>query len=306
MTKPLDSMVGEYLTGRRALGFALRGQDRLLHDFARFVSEANPDGPINSAIAVQWACLHPTNRTRRLSFVREFARYCAIFDPRTEVPSARLLGPRCGLRCAPHIYTPAQIRLIMQRADNLGKISTLQPHTYQTFFGLLACTGLRAGEARRLRQNDFDPAVGTLHVPATKFSPERCLPLHPTTVQALIRYQQVRSWMAGGDHFFVNRNGRPLLACLIDRVFRRITADIPCSGDRPRPRPHDLRHTFATNWIAEWSRKDRPLSHYLLRLASYLGHRNMTMTWWYVSSDQRALEEAADRFNRHRHGRDRT
>jgi hypothetical protein len=31
----------------------------------------------------------------------------------------------------------------------------------------------------------------------------------------------------------------------------------------------------------------------------------MEMTWWYVSSDRRALEEAAERFAHHRHGRDR-
>jgi integrase len=246
----------------------------------------------------------PTCGARRLSVIREFARYCAIFEPRTEVPSARLLGPRCGLRCAPHIFTPAQIRLLLQRAANLPKQSLLQPHTYQTFFGLLACTGLRTGEARRLRLCDFDPVAGTLRVPSVKFSPERILPLHSTTVQALDHYKRLRTFLLGGEHLFVSRNAQPLRASLVDRAFRRIAAGIPCSGDRPRPRPHDLRHTFATQWIAQWSREDRPLSHYLLRLASYLGHRNMAMTWWYVSSDQRALAEAADRFARHRHGRD--
>jgi integrase len=216
----------------------------------------------------------------------------------------RPVHPLGYLRRAPHLFTPEQVRLILQRAASLPKISPLRPHTFATFFGLLACTGLRPGEARRLRLRDFDPIAGTLQVPATKFSPERCLPLHPSAVQALVRYQRLRTFLVAGDHFFVSRCGRPLRTCLIDRAFRRITAGIPCNGDRPRPRPHDFRHTFAINWIAQWSRQARPLSHYLLRLASYLGHRNMEMTWWYVSSDRRALEAAAERFACHRHGRD--
>jgi integrase len=243
-------------------------------------------------------------RSRRLIIVRGFARYCAIEDPRTQIPAAGLLGS-AYVRRVPHIFTPDQVRLIMQRAGGLPKISPLRPRTFETFFGLLACTGLRPGEARRLRLGDFDPVAGTLQVPATKFSPERRLPLHPSTVQALVRYQRLRTFLVAGDHFFVSHYGRPLRTCLIDRAFRRVTADIPGNGDRPRPRPHDFRHTFATNWIAQCSHQTRPLSHYLLRLASYLGHRNMEMTWWYVSSDRRALEEAAERFAHHRHGRDR-
>ena len=260
--------------------------------------------PITEAIAVQWACQRPMGRPRRLNIVRGFARYCAIEDPRTEIPASDILGS-AYVRRAPHIYTPEQIQMIMQRAASLPKISPLRPRTFETFFGLLACTGLRAGEARRLRLCDFDPVAGTINVPATKFSPERRLPLHPTTVQALVRYQRLRTFLVAGGYFFVSHFGRPLRSCLVDRAFRRVTADIPGNGDRPRPRPHDFRHTFATNWVAQWSRQARPLSHYLLRLASYLGHRNMEMTWWYVSSDRRALEEAAERFARHRQGRDR-
>lgn len=304
MNVSLDSRVESYLAGRRALGFVLKGQEKLLHDFAQFADAASPGGPITETTAIQWARLRPKGQSRRLNIVRGFARYCAIEDPRTQIPMTGLLG-RAYTRRAPHIFTPEQVRLIMQRAAELPKISPLRPSTFATFFGLLACTGLRPGEARRLRLCDFDPIAGTLRVPATKFSPERLLPLHPSSVQALVRYQRLRTFLVAGDHFFVSRHGRPLRTCLIDRAFRRITADIPCNGERPRPRPHDFRHTFATNWIAQWSRQARPLSHYLLRLASYLGHRNMEMTWWYVSSDRGALEQAAERFARHRHGRDR-
>lgn len=304
MNGPLDSMVESYLAERRALGFLLHDSGRLLHDFARFVDGTSPGQPITTAIAIQWACLRPTGRPRRLDAVRGFACYCAITDPRTQIPSARLLGPRY-VRRAPHIFTPEQVTLIMQRAASLPKISPSRPHTFETFFGLLACTGLRAGEARRLRCHDFDPNAGTLLVPATKFSPERLLPLHRSTVRALVRYQKLRKRLVPfGEHFFVSLYGRPLRTCLIDRAFRSVTTDMPCNGDRPRPRPHDFRHTFATNWVAQWSREARPLSHYLLRLASYLGHRNMAMTWWYVSGDQRALDAAAEQFGRYRHGRD--
>lgn len=305
--KPAPSLlplVTAYLAHRRSLGYLLCGDEKLLREFAAFVAATGLGRRITTAIAVQWACQRPASQARRLSVVRMFARFCTLTQPGIEIPPPGLVGPYL-IRRPPHLYTSAQVRLILQRCRTLScRRSPLRADTFATFVGLLACTGLRSGEARRLRCRDFDPQNGTLLVPATKWSPQRLLPLHPSAVRALVDYQRTRRRLVpGGEHFFVGPHGRALDRASIAHTFAKVVRGIKSNGVRPRPRPHDFRHTFATRWIAEWSRQSAPLTHHLLRLSVYLGHRDLAATWWYVSADAAALDHAAQRFARYRHGR---
>ena len=177
------ALAKRYLAHRRTLGFTLRIEGALLLDFARFADRTAPRQPLTISLALSWATL-PVGTTslyhaKRLEAVRGFSRYCAALDPRTEIPPSRLLGPAYR-RIAPHIYTLKQTRLLLRRAAALPPAGSLGPLTCVTFIGLLAWTGLRVIEARRLRPEDFDASAGTLRVAAAKSSPERLLPLHPS------------------------------------------------------------------------------------------------------------------------------
>ena len=229
---------------------------------------------------------------------RGFARYCASFDSRTQVTEPDLLGS-CVERIRPHIFTAGQTRLLLSRARRLSvQHSPLHPLTYETLIGLLACTGMRPGEALRLRVSDFDPSCGQL---PCKFSPERIIPLHATSVAALQRYLQMRRMrFPSGESFFVNAAGQALAPRRTAKVFARLTRGIVSNGQRPTLRMVDFRHTFASARIAQWSRRSEPLAHHLLLLARYLGHSSFKSTWWYVSSDPAALQGACERF-RHFH-----
>jgi integrase len=127
--------------------------------------------------------------------------------------------------------------------------------------------------------------------------------LHPTAVQALNRYVTLRRrCFPFTDSFFVGVTGRPLGTGSTESVFDRLAVGVTSNGDFPRPRMTDFRHTFASRWIAEWSVQAKPVSHYLLLLARYLGHKNFASTWWYVTSDPCSLRAAADTFWRfHQH-----
>ena len=97
MTPPsFHRLVDEYLTTRRGLGFDLETAEGLLRDFASHADRIGHDGPVTIELAVEWArssrSSNPAQAVRRLTVVRQFARYCARFDPATEVPPAGLLG----------------------------------------------------------------------------------------------------------------------------------------------------------------------------------------------------------------------
>jgi integrase len=303
-------LAGQYLAHRRKLGFALSSQGQHIRAFARFADRIAPGQPLKTSLALQWAS-QPKSRYRgylaaRLSSLRNFARYCATIDPRSEVPAVGLLGPEYQRR-TPHIYSPGEIALIMQRARALPTDrSSLHARTYETVIGLIATTGVRPSEAVRVRLIDFDPLTALLRILPAKTSPLRCLPLHPSTVRTLQDYQRAR-WQAFpfGERLFVGLHGWPIQLHQLEFVFRRLAHSVPSNGARPAPRLMDLRHTFATKLIAHWTCQKAPVAHRLLLLSRYLGHRHILSTWWYVSSDPAALRYAAEQFRRfHSQSRD--
>jgi len=315
MAVSLSTLARRYLAHRRKLGFLLRVEGQQVLKFAQFADRAAPHRPITTALALQWATLPRTPNRRlyhakRLESLRGFAKFCAVLDPRTEVPLTHLIGP-AHRRQAPHIYPAAQVRLLLRRAAALPlkfhPAEPLRALTYVTLIGLLACTGLRMGEALRLREKDFDEQAGTLRVPRAKFGAERILPLHSSAVRALRRYQSARHrHPVLTDRFFVGRGGAPLSQQTVHYTFRGLTRDLVANGARSNVRFHDFRHSLATRLIAKWSRQDAPIAHHLLLLSRYLGHRSFCETFWYISADPRSLQAVSDRFNRFSHDPNRT
>ena len=297
--------VQRYLVHRRSFGYILRTEGHDLRAFARFLDRTAPGQPVSIKLALQWAeqgSVQPVTKAHRLSAIRGFARFWASLDPRTQVPPQHLIHYR-ERGCRPHIFSDAELRLILRRTRSLRPWHTdLRPVTYATLIGLLASSGLRPSEAVRLRDQDFDAATGTLQVPAVKRSPGRLLPLHPSAVRALEKYQRVRqARYPSSTHFFVGPFGRPLQMAAADWTFARLVSGIPSNGSWPRPRLYDLRHRFATKWITRWSVKSVPLAHHLVLLSRYLGHRHFHDTYWYVQPEISALKNAAARFERYRH-----
>ena len=297
--------VRAYLAHRRKLGFVLSRQAYHLRKFASFADKTAPGQPLTTALALQWATSVGHNRcgyhAMRYQSVRGLARYLTALDPQTEVPPARMLGST-SIRHQPHIYTPEQVRLMMKRSWQLphrASHAALRPQTFETMIGLVFCTGLRPAEVCKLRLVDFDPRARTIAITQTKFSPQRTLPLHSTVVQALERYQKARRRIIPfGDHFFVGRRGVPFTPKKIGNYFHSLVRGIKPNGARPVVRFGDLRHTFATRLISDWSRRGEPVPHYLALLSRYMGHKQFNATWWYVSPDCSPLKSAMQLFQR--------
>ena len=64
-----------------------------------------------------------------------------------------------------------------------------------------------------------------------------------------------------------------------------------------RPRPHDLRHTFAVNTLLDWYRDGGDVQARLPLLSTYLGHVEPANTYWYLQAAPELLAEAALRLD---------
>ena len=229
--------------------------------------------------------------------VRGFVRYLHGVDPSHEIPPAGLL-PVGRQRVAPFIYTDAEIVNLMRAAR--GLLTDLRVATYTTLVGLLATTGMRPGEAIRLDSSDIDWDEGVLTIYRTKFGKSRELILHPTTLDALHRYDRVRRerWpRPRTPAFFVSGSGARLLHDYLNKTFRTLVKRgglDPQAGTR-WPRPHDLRHTFAVNTLVGWYRSGLEVNTKMHLLSTYLGHTNPAHTYWYLSTTPELLSLATER-----------
>jgi integrase len=233
-----------------------------------------------------------------LSAVRTFARYCAAFDPRTEIPP-KLLGVRYHRRI-PYIYSMTEIVALMKAARALRPGNGLHPHTYNALIGLLASTGIRVGEATRLELADVRWEDSALLIRKSKRVKERWVPVHSSTLDALRRYARRRSVCLANppvSRFFINNVGRPLTYHRTKRTFRLLCAAAGIMGTgKGKPRIHDLRHTFVCMRLLQWHKEGVSLDQGMLALSAYLGHAEPTNTYWYLSTIPELLDACGKRF----------
>jgi len=292
--------VHRYLAYRRSLGYVLREAGRLWLDFGRYADRVGHRGALTLDLALRWARLpsraQPCYWARRLQVVRCLAKYLALFEPRTVVPPNRLLGRAC-VRQTPHIYSSQELAPLLRAARRLPPRGSLRPHTYGTLIGLMACTGLRLGEAVRLGVEDVDLQTGVITVRQSKLHQLRMVPLHASTLKPLRRYHRQRqAAVPQAKTFFASLQGSGLATKTVAGIFRRLAAGLKGRGSRPHPRLTDLRHTFSCRVLLKWSGRQQDLDHDLLLLMHYLGHSKIAHTYWYLTGVPELFGPAAARF----------
>jgi len=296
----LDRHLQEYLAVRRALGFKLVGEGQLLAEFVAFIHAAGRS-TITTQTALAWARLprsgSPNYLSRRLRAVRGFARYLHAQDPACEVPPTELL-PASKYRPAPYLYRDQEVVALMAAARGLRP--PLRAATFETLIGLLACTGLRIGEAIRLDRDDIRPAHKVLTVRDSKFGKSREVLLHETTVRALTEYDERRDRLCPLAHdrsFFITTRGTRLAHPTVYQPFRALLEQAGVRHPSPsrRPRVHDLRHSFAVKTLLGWYRDGGDVAARMPLLSTYLGHVDPAATYWYLSAAPELLGLAAER-----------
>jgi integrase/recombinase XerD len=301
MSSPRE-VLADYLRIRRQLGFELARAGRELEDFVGFLEQAHADR-ITTDLALMWAKrprdASPYYWRLRLGMVRGFARYLATIDAQSEVPPEDLL-PATLVRVAPYLYPQEEIEALMAAAGRLKP--ALRGATYYTMIGLLATTGVRIGEAVGLDRQDVDLEEGALHVRAAKQRKQREVPLHPTTTAALRDYARVRDRHCARPEtsaFFVSHQGRRLEGKAFNKNFKALIREtgLEGRGQRARPRPHDLRHTFAVRTLLNWYRAGAEVERELPLLSTYLGHVQPVSTYWYLQAAPELLQLVGHRLD---------
>jgi integrase len=317
LASDLGVRVEQYLDQRRHLGFELCSAENILRNFARFVTDVRHAGPLTVEVMAQWARQvqprylvngRPNDDTaaRRLAALRPFMGWLQQFEPATEVPDDSSFGRIPG-RVTPHIYHEAEIVALIAAARQLGPADGLRAATYATLFGLIAASGLRISEALGLSDLDVDLDGGLLTIRQTKFGKSRLVPLHPSAVGPLATYRALRRQFVQPTPratFFVStrgvRRGDPLGDRQVHRTFMQLREQLGWidRGAHGQPRVHDLRHSFAVRRLTLWHEHGADVDQRMLALSTYMGHAEISSTYWYLSAVPELMALAGARFER--------
>lgn len=291
-----------YLMARRQLGFQLKTTEYLLRQFCDWLAERGSTEVFTIDQAVQWATqpqdARPVWWSQRLTAVRPFAAYLNAAGAQVPIIPNGLLPVRTT-RCAPYIYSQSDLDRLLDGCSLFFKTVRVAA-TMRTIIGLLAATGLRIGEATRLRITDLDADRNVLTIYGTKRPLDRLVPIHPSTTAALLAYanlpERLATHPATGGPIFVNAAGTGFVIETIEQHFRALVDSLQLGlpGQR-RPRLHDLRHTFATgHMVAAYTHGADP-ARTLGLLSTWLGHTAVENTYWYLSAVPELLAAAAQR-----------
>jgi|AGTN01.1.fsa_nt_gi Site-specific recombinase XerD len=303
MKQDYQAKLTDYLKLKESLGFRSTKQiSSRLRSFAAYLE--SHDAPVRAQFAVDWAastgCGTP-GKVLRLCIARNFLKYLRTSCPEIEIPPSKLFG--AVQRPTPYIFSDAQIQKLMTATNQLESDRIIHPLTYRILLGLLACTGLRVGEAIRLSVSDMhlDESPARLHIVQTKFDESRWVPLHATTASELRVHleQRLKHERADvSDKFLVGQNGSQLNQRTLHRAFEKLLrlSKIESQPGKRRPTLRSFRHTFAVRRLRAWYEAGSDTRSLLPILSVYLGHTDPTGTYWYLSATPELMETASVNF----------
>jgi integrase len=213
-----------------------------------------------------------------------------------------LAAPKYTQTFVPYIYSRRELRLLFDAVPRCQRRSTCRTSeiTLRTLLLFLYGTGMRTGEALRLRLVDVDLDRAVITIRGTKFYKSRLVPLGADVVQVLRQYLATPGrWNQHYRPLFQSRQHKRLGHSTVDANFRRlcILAGVRRSDTSSRqPRLHDLRHTFAVHRLTEWYKTGANVQLLLPALSIYLGHIDLSSTQCYLTMTPELLAEANHRF----------
>lgn len=298
------AIIADYIEHNRGLGKRFRSEAFVLLAFGRSVDDT-PLPKIRPAMISRFLDRKGNRDITMRKKYRVLARFFRFAVARGRLktsPMPAMEWKRSAASRTPYIYSEEELRRLLAAVpEATGSQSHIDADTLRTFLLLLYGAGLRRGEARRLDIEDVDLAQSLIHVRGTKFFKTRIVPLGVSLNAAIKPFVAKRrnGPTDGGSTLFAKRDGTPLSDSAIGSAFKRLRriAGLKREGDaRNQPRLHDLRHSAAVHRVIAWYRSGADLNDLLPKLATYLGHKDLSGTQHYLTMTQELLAEASRRF----------
>jgi integrase/recombinase XerD len=299
----------QFLAFKRAMGMSYRRAEFVLNSFVRFVRDQYGERPASLEQAVtRWVARIEGRKAvtvgNEFGVVRQLCLFRRRSDPHGFVPE-HALAPVKESVFVPYIFSREEVLALVKAATR---------HEGRNMWGamlhaltlVLYCTGMRLGEAARLRMVDVDLRRAVLTVQPSKRR-SRILAIRDDLVAELRQYLRHREevLVASGARdpltLFIRRDGSALTLQAASDVLRRVLREQGLKPPRGRSgaRPYEFRHAFAVHRLTAWAVEGVDVHAKLPWLSAYLGHQNVLGTEVYLKATPQLLQLASQRFEQH-------
>ena len=175
--------------------------------------------------------------------------------------------------------------LAMVDFDRLTPFAKFEYVRDAALIDLLISTGIRIGEAAAITLNDIITSERTLLIHG-KGRKQRLI-----YISSLITWNRIVALLkerklANDTHLFVNRHGRPISIHGIEYIYKKYLKKAKIASHST---PHYLRHTFATNLLANGAD--------LRSVQEILGHASVATTQIYTEVTTQRKKQVLNKFN---------
>lgn len=305
----------DFLRFKRAMGMSYRRAEFVLTGFVRFVAQQGGDrgGVVLDEVVSHWTARIEGRKAitvgTEFGVVRQLCLYRRRRYPSSYVPE-HALAPVKESVFLPYIFTHDEVRQLLAAAT-AHKGRFIWGTMLRTLMLVLYCTGMRLGEAVRLRWEDVDLDRAILMIQNSKRR-SRIVAIRDDLVDELRRYVEARQRLVAEHQrsdpaaFFLRMDASPLTVKSASEALRQLLRKLgmkPPSG-RTGARPYEFRHAFAVHRLTAWALAGVDVLAKLPWLSAYLGHQSILGTEVYLKATPQLLELASSRFEDHlRHSR---
>lgn len=307
----ISEAVTSYISHKRALGMRFRAEDSILKAYGKAIGDVmiahiqapevlaflNGRGPVTENWAKKY---HVLSGLYRFALARGWVSVS---------PLPRNIPKQSEPAFVPYIYSHAEIKRMLDAIPSACTArSSIDAYVFRALLLMLYGTGLRLGEALALSLDDVDLQQAILTVHETKFFKHRLVPMGTDLAVVMLGYSLKRNGehdVKAGAPFLCCRDGSIVSQSAARNAFRRLRVAAKIErdgGTRRQPRLHDMRHTAAVHRLIAWYRSGVDLQERLPKLATYLGHVDLSATQHYLTMTPELLAEASLRFERYAMG----
>jgi integrase len=303
----------QFLAFKRAMGMGYQRAEFVLNSFVRFVRDqyGERSAPLEEAVT-RWAARIEGRKAITVGNEFGVVRQLCLFRRRTDVHGFvpdHALAPVKESVFVPYIFSREQV-LVLINAATRHEGRSMWGAMLRALTLVLYCTGMRLGEATKLRLVDVDLRRAVLTVQRSK-GRSRILAIRDDLVSELRKYlrhrDEVLAASGGGDPMtlFIRRNGSALTLRAASEALRCLLRELGLKPPRGRSgaRPYEFRHAFAVHRLTAWAVEGVNVHAKLPWLSAYLGHQNVLGTEVYLKATPQLLELASQRFEQHSRNR---
>lgn len=288
---PFAELLMEYIDYKKAQGYRIHAPlvYRLREMDLFFLKMGIQEIKITREMYDAWTAPKPmekaTTTQKRQTAVRGFANYLVMLgykDIYTGYDDTRIFKSDF----IPYVFSKDETSRIFHVLSKLCQDTPgYDSDTFRMAMLLYYCCGFRKSEVQNLKVGDIDFETGRITILNGKNNVSRIVVASDSLLGELqVYYDKYLQKAAFEDSFIHGPKSKHYTESTLYGKFHWLLAEaaIPPKPDGSRQRLHDIRHTFCIRALEQMQEKGFDLYTSLPLLSTYLGHKHITETEYYL------------------------